>query len=63
MLTLDGLTLRQGDFTLTADLSVPQGALAAVLGPSGAGKSTLLAAIAGFLTPETGRILWKQTDN
>lgn len=29
------------------------------MGPSGAGKSTLLAAIAGFLPPSEGQILWR----
>jgi NitT/TauT family transport system ATP-binding protein len=38
------------------DLTVGQGELVCLLGPSGCGKSTLLNAIAGFLTPSTGRI-------
>jgi thiamine transport system ATP-binding protein len=58
MLQLDGLVLAAGDFRLGADWSVPQGALVAVIGPSGAGKSTLLLALAGFLAPTQGRILW-----
>ncbi|HBZ44423.1 MAG TPA: thiamine ABC transporter ATP-binding protein [Maritimibacter sp.] len=62
MLTLDHLTLRAGDFSLTADLTVAKGRKVAVLGPSGAGKSTLLAGIAGFLAPEEGRILWDDED-
>lgn len=59
MLALEGLSLRQGAFTLTADFTLPAGARTAIIGPSGAGKSTLLAAIAGFLAPERGRILWQ----
>jgi len=62
MLTLDGLELRQGDFRLQAQLSVVTGEKVALIGPSGAGKSTLLAAIAGFLVPEAGRILWQGRD-
>ncbi len=62
MLTLDRLALRQGDFTLAADLRVQRGAVVAVMGPSGGGKSTLLAAIAGFLQPEQGRVLWDGQD-
>lgn len=58
MLTLDRLTLRQGDFTLSADLSLPAGRFAALIGASGSGKSTLLAAIAGFLAPTSGHVLW-----
>jgi thiamine transport system ATP-binding protein len=55
-LDLSGVVLRQGDFTLRAELAVPAGALCAVIGPSGAGKSTLLAAIAGFVVVEAGTI-------
>jgi len=58
-LWLDGLRLKQGDFALNASLRVAQGGLTAIIGPSGAGKSTLLAAIAGFLAPAAGRILWQ----
>jgi len=62
MLTLDHLEIRQGDFHLSADLRVETGAITAIVGPSGAGKSTLLSAIAGFLLPAKGRILWNGID-
>ena len=62
MLTLDRLIIRQTDFCLMADLKVPAGSLTAVIGPSGAGKSTLLGAIAGFVPPTSGRILWNGHD-
>jgi len=62
MLTLDKLNLVQGDFRLSADLTVAERARTAIMGPSGAGKSTLLNAIAGFLAPTSGRILWKGAD-
>ncbi len=62
MLTLDHLTIAQTDFYLTADLEVPAGSLTAVIGPSGAGKSTLLGAIAGFVRPTSGRIIWGGQD-
>lgn len=62
MLTLDKLKLSQGDFRLSADLTVTTGARVALIGPSGAGKSTLLNAIAGFLAPSAGRILWAGED-
>ncbi|MEV4799280.1 ABC transporter ATP-binding protein [Nonomuraea sp. NPDC049421] len=39
-----------------ADVSVPEGARAALVGPNGAGKSTLLNLVAGLLEPTTGRI-------
>ena len=62
MLQLDRVTLAQGNFRLTADWQAKPGDRIAVLGPSGGGKSTLLAAIAGFLTPASGRILWQGQD-
>ena len=62
VLTLEGLHLRQDDFALRADWSVPAGARVAVLGPSGAGRSTLLGAIAGFVPVDAGRITWDGRD-
>jgi iron(III) transport system ATP-binding protein len=38
------------------DLTVPGGALAAVLGPSGCGKTTLLRIVAGFLRADAGTV-------
>jgi ABC-type Fe3+/spermidine/putrescine transport system ATPase subunit len=37
-------------------LAVPPGALITLLGPSGCGKTTLMRSIAGFVTPDRGRI-------
>lgn len=62
MLRLETVTLGFEGFTLTADLSVPKGARLAILGPSGGGKTTLLSAIAGFLRPDTGRVLMDGRD-
>lgn len=62
MLRLDGLDLRQGEFRLSADWQADEGARIAVIGPSGGGKSTLLSAIAGFLVPHAGHILWQGQD-
>ena len=39
------------------DFEIKEGELLAVMGPSGCGKSTLLGLIAGFLKPDTGKIL------
>jgi thiamine transport system ATP-binding protein len=55
-LRLDGLEVRQGDFALTADFTLPSGQITALVGASGSGKSTLLAVIAGFLPPQTGTV-------
>lgn len=62
MLQLDRLTLTQGGFRLTADWAASPGQRIAVIGPSGAGKSTLLSAIAGFIAPTSGRVLWNGQD-
>lgn len=62
MLKLEGIRLRQGEFTLIADLEIAAGQVVALMGPSGGGKSTLIAAIAGFLRPETGRLIWNGLD-
>ena len=62
MLTLERVVLQQDDFRLTADWQVAAGERVALIGPSGAGKSTLLMALAGFLAPTQGRILWQGRD-
>jgi thiamine transport system ATP-binding protein len=62
VLELRDIEVRLGDFRLTADFRLPQGARAAVLGPSGSGKSTLLGVIAGFVAPARGRVLWQGRD-
>ncbi|MCU0901457.1 MAG: ATP-binding cassette domain-containing protein [Cypionkella sp.] len=62
MLRLERLVLAQDGFRLTADWAAEQGTKLAVIGPSGAGKSTLLSAIAGFVAPESGRLLWQGQD-
>ena len=58
MLALEGVRITQGDFRLEADLTIPTGAICAIVGPSGAGKSTLLNVIAGFFAAAEGRVLW-----
>lgn len=47
------ISLRQGDFTLKANLDCWDTALG-IFGPSGSGKSTLLRAIAGLVRPDGG---------
>lgn len=56
MLKLDQIRLEQGEFQLFADTVFEEGDITALMGASGSGKSTLLAAVAGFLSPASGRI-------
>jgi molybdate transport system ATP-binding protein len=46
---------RQGDFTLDVDVEAPSG-VTALFGRSGSGKTTIVNAVAGLLTPDSGRI-------
>ncbi len=62
MLTFDDVRLVLGSFRLAADWTAEAGDRIAVIGPSGSGKSTLLLAVAGFVTPASGRILWQGRD-
>ncbi|EJZ17005.1 ABC transporter ATP-binding protein [Rhizobium sp. Pop5] len=57
-LQLDKLTLSYGDTVAVRnlDLEIGKGELVALLGPSGCGKTTTMRAIAGLLTPASGRI-------
>ena len=52
------ISKRFGDYVALDDVSVsvPEGALAALLGPSGGGKSTLLRVIAGLEIPDAGAV-------
>lgn len=44
------------------DVAFEASSITAVMGPSGSGKSTLLHLIAGFETPQSGRIMIGETD-
>ena len=57
-LNCKNVVLKQGDFSLQADVEFQLGMVTALIGPSGAGKSTFLSALAGFLEPQAGHILW-----
>ena len=56
---IDGVSKRYGSTAALDEVSITigEGEFFALLGPSGSGKTTLLRAIAGFVTPDSGRIL------
>ena len=62
MLRLENALITQGDFTLSADLTLEAEQKYAVIGPSGAGKSTLLNALCGFVPLEQGKLMWQGRD-
>jgi putrescine transport system ATP-binding protein len=59
LLRIDGVTKRFGGFAAVDKLSldIRAGEFFALLGPSGCGKTTLLRMLAGFETPDAGKIL------
>ena len=58
-LLIEGVAKRFGEVAALdhVSLSVAQGELLTILGPSGSGKTTLLKVVAGFETPDAGRVL------
>ncbi len=58
-ITLENLTKRYGANAVIDQLSldIAHGEFFTLLGPSGCGKTTLLRAIAGFVMPDSGRLL------
>ena len=63
-LTIENLTKRFGETVAlhAVNLRIEPGEIFFLLGPSGCGKTTLLRSIAGFYTPESGRILFGDDD-
>ncbi len=63
-IAVEGVSVRFGDSTALSSVSLElePGELMLLLGPSGCGKSTLLRSIAGFVTPDAGRVLFDGED-
>jgi putative spermidine/putrescine transport system ATP-binding protein len=57
--SFEGVVKRFGDIVALREVSLPirRGELMTLLGPSGCGKTTLLNTVAGFFSPDDGRIL------
>ena len=54
---LDKVSFSYGEASLAFDVAFAAAEITAIMGPSGSGKSTLLNLVAGFETPESGRVL------
>jgi putrescine transport system ATP-binding protein len=64
LLRIEGVVKKFGGFRAVdgVSLDIPAGEFFALLGPSGCGKTTLLRMLAGFETPDEGRILLNGKD-
>jgi thiamine transport system ATP-binding protein len=54
---LDNIGFSYGEAPMRFDVAFRPAAITALMGPSGSGKSTLLNLVAGFETPDSGRVL------
>lgn len=63
VLKVQGLTKRFGGLTAVdnVDFELPDGELHAIIGPNGAGKTTFFNVISGFLSADSGEILFHGT--
>jgi thiamine transport system ATP-binding protein len=59
---LDGVAFSYGDASFAFDVGFDAATITALVGPSGSGKSTLFSLVAGFETPEGGRVLIADDD-
>ena len=64
LLNIQALSKRFGGLQAVKDLSftVGDGEIVALIGPNGAGKTTAFALLSGFLTPDTGRVIFRGRD-
>ncbi len=59
---LDSVSFSYGEASFRFDTEFAAGRITAIMGPSGSGKSTLLNLIAGFESPDTGKVLFGGID-
>jgi branched-chain amino acid transport system ATP-binding protein len=64
LLKIQALSKRFGGVQAVKDLSftVADGEIVALIGPNGAGKTTAFALLSGFLTPDTGQVIFRGRD-
>ena len=62
MLKIDKLTCSFGSFNMNFSLKILNSGIVGVVGRSGSGKSTLLNLIAGFIEPQSGKIIYNDSN-
>lgn len=64
MISIEGISKFFGGITAVNDCTfdIAKGSITGLIGPNGAGKTTLFGIIAGFLTPDQGRIVFDGRD-
>ena len=62
MLKIDKLTCSFGSFNTNFNIKILNSGIVGVLGRSGSGKSTLLNLIAGFIKPQSGKIIYNESN-
>ena len=62
MLKIDKLTYSFGSFNTNFNIKILNSGIVGVLGRSGSGKSTLLNLIAGFIKPQSGKIIYNDSN-
>ena len=62
MLKIDKLTCSFGSFDTNFNLKILTSGIVGVVGRSGSGKSTLLNLIAGFIEPQSGKIIYNDSN-